>query len=283
MNVRKAQFAGSWYPGTEKECKQEIENFTKHAVSVSSKNIKRIGGIVPHAGWQFSGQIACNVLYCLKGLQDPDVVIIFGMHLPSNGPNIIMPEGAWETPLGLIRVHEELAQMLTRRFIFETETPSKFYQDNTIELQMPLIKYFFPNAKVVAMGVPPNPNSLEIARMVVKYAKQSDLNILVLGSTDLTHYGPNFGMTTKGRGRDAVNWVRYENDRRIVELMLDLEPEKVISESLNNRNACCGGAAAAAIEAAKKLGATESESLVYATSYDKSPSDSFVGYVGIVY
>jgi hypothetical protein len=283
MNVRKAKFAGSWYPGTENECKQEIDKFIKHNVSVSSKKIKRVGGIVPHAGWQFSGQIACNVLYCLKGLQDPDVVIVFGMHLPSNGPNIIMPEGAWETPLGLIRVHEELAQMLTRRFIFEIETPSKFYQDNTIELQMPLIKYFFPNAKVVAMGVPPNPNSLEIGKMVVKYAEQSGLNILVLGSTDLTHYGPNFGMTTKGRGRDAVNWVRYENDRRIVELMLDMEPEKVISESLNNRNACCGGAAAAAIVASKQLGATESESLVYATSYDKSPSDSFVGYVGIIY
>lgn len=44
-----------------------------------------------------------------------------------------------------------------------------------------------------------------------------------------------------------------------------------------------GGAAAAAIEAVKQLGATESESLVYATSYDKSPSDSFVGYVGIIY
>ena len=283
MNVRKPKFAGSWYPGTEKECKQEIEKFIKQTVSVSSKNIKRVGGIVPHAGWQFSGQIACNVMYCLKGLQDPDAVIVFGMHLPSNGPNIIMPEGAWETPLGLLRVHEELAQMMTRRFTFETETPSSFYQDNTIELQMPMIKYFFPNAKVVAMGVPPNSNSLEIGKMIVKYAEQKGLNLLVLGSTDLTHYGPNFGMTTKGRGRDAVNWVRYENDRRIVELMLDLEPEKVISESLNNRNACCGGAAAAAIEAVKQMGATDSESLVYATSYDKSPSDSFVGYVGIIY
>jgi hypothetical protein len=283
MNVRKAKFAGSWYPGSEIECRQEIERFIKHNVSVSSKNIKRVGGIVPHAGWQFSGQIACNVMYCLKGLQDPDVVIVFGMHLPSNGPNIIMPEGAWETPLGLIRVHEELAEMMTQRFTFEIETPSKFYQDNTIELQMPLIKYFFPNAKVVAMGVPPNPGSLEIGKTIVKYAEKKKLNIIVLGSTDLTHYGPNFGMTTKGRGREAVNWVRYENDRRVVELMLDMEPEKVINESLNNRNACCGGAAAAAIEAVKYLGATESESLVYATSYDKSPSDSFVGYVGIIY
>jgi len=283
MNVRKARFAGSWYPGTEDECRQEIEKFTKNNVSVSSKKIKRVGGIVPHAGWQFSGQIACNVLYCLKGLQDPDLVVVFGMHLPPDGPNIIMPEGAWETPLGLIRVHEEMAQMMLKRFLFEIETPSKYYQDNTIELQMPLIKYFFPNAKVLAMGVPPNPASIEIGKAVVKYANQLNINLKILGSTDLTHYGPNFGMTPKGRGRDAINWVRYENDRRIIELMLELETEKVISEALNNKNACCAGGAAAAIAAVQQLGATESESLVYATSYDKSPSDSFVGYAGIIY
>ncbi|MBF0451061.1 MAG: AmmeMemoRadiSam system protein B [Candidatus Magnetomorum sp.] len=283
MDVRKAIFAGSWYPGTEQECKKEIEGFIKHNVSVSSKTIKRVGGIVPHAGWRFSGQIACNVLYCLKGLQDPDVIVVFGMHLPPDGPNIIMPQGAWETPLGLIRVHEELAQMLVKRYIFHSETTTEFYQDNTIELQLPLIKYFFPDAKIVAMGVPPGPTSIDIGKMVVKYAKQLGVTIKVLGSTDLTHYGPHYGMTSKGRGRDAVNWVRYENDRRIVELMMDLEPEKVIQEAMINKNACCSGAVAAAIAAARQLGATESESLVYATSYDKSPSDSFVGYAGIIY
>ena len=283
MEIRKTMFSGSWYPDSEHECKQEIEKFIKNNVSVSSKRIKRVGGIVPHAGWQFSGQIACNVLYCLKGLQDPDVIIIFGMHLPPDGPNIIMPEGAWETPLGLIRVHEELAEKLLKRFNFKVETTQKFYQDNTIELQLPFIKYFFPNAKIVAMGVPPNNNSIEIGQTVVRYANQYGLSIKVLGSTDLTHYGPSYGLTSKGRGRDAVNWVRYENDRRIVELMMDMEPEKVINESMINKNACCGGAAAAAIAACRQLGATESESLVYATSYDKSPSESFVGYAGIIY
>jgi hypothetical protein len=283
MDVRKAIFAGSWYPGSEQACRQEIEQFIKHNVSVSSKNIKRVGGIVPHAGWHFSGQIACNVIYCLKGLQDPDVVVVFGMHLPADAPNIMMPKGAWETPLGLIRVHEELSQMLNKRFNFNIETTTEYYQDNTIELQLPLIKYFFPDAKIVAMGVPANLSSIEIGKMVVKYANQLGLSIKVLGSTDLTHYGPHYGMTSKGGGRDAVNWVRYENDRRVVELMMDMEPEKVINEAMINKNACCPGAVAAAISAIKQLGATESESLVYATSYDKNPSDSFVGYAGIIF
>jgi hypothetical protein len=65
--------------------------------------------------------------------------------------------------------------------------------------------------------------------------------------------------------------------------MLDLDPNTVISEGLANHNACCSGAAATAIAAAKELGAEKAQTIAYSTSYDKSPGDSFVGYVGIVF
>ena len=65
--------------------------------------------------------------------------------------------------------------------------------------------------------------------------------------------------------------------------MLAMEPEKVISEARAKQNACCAGAAATAIEAGKQLGAESADKIAYATSYDKSPGDSFVGYVGIVF
>ena len=42
-------------------------------------------------------------------------------------------------------------------------------------------------------------------------------------------------------------------------------------------------AAATAIAAAKHLGAEKAETIAYSTSYDKSPGDSFVGYVGVVF
>jgi AmmeMemoRadiSam system protein B len=64
--------------------------------------------------------------------------------------------------------------------------------------------------------------------------------------------------------------------------MLALDPAKVIDEALASQNACCAGAAATAIAAAKHLGANRADEIAYATSYDKSPGDSFVGYVGIV-
>ncbi|CAN2039616.1 Dioxygenase [Candidatus Magnetomoraceae bacterium gMMP-15] len=283
MKIRDAAFAGTWYPGDEKTCIKEIEEYIKNNLEPSSTEVKRIGGIVPHAGWFFSGQIACNVISCLKGEKDPDAFVLYGMHLAPNSPDFIMTEGAWETPLGNLEIEEELAQKLANRFHFQIESPLNARQDNTIELQLPFIKYHFPNTKIVPIGVPPTKTSLRIGRAVAEFSKSLGLNIKVLGSTDLTHYGANYGFLSKGTGKEALDWVRYENDRRIVELMLEMNPTGIINEALTNHNACCSGAAATAIETGKKLGAKEAESLIYATSYDKSPGDSFVGYVGIVF
>jgi hypothetical protein len=176
-----------------------------------------------------------------------------------------------------------LPKPFQKKFLFQIENPLTAPQDNTIELQLPFIKYFFPNTKIVPIGVPPANASLRIGEAVADISKKMGLSIKVIGSTDLTHYGMNYGFTSHGTGKKAADWVRYENDRRVIEQMLDLNPEHVIKEGLMNQNACCAGAAATAIEAGKKLGAVEAEALVYSSSYDKSPGSSFVGYVGIVF
>ena len=281
--LRRAVFAGSWYPSGAAECEEEIKGFLTEGKKMDLPTAGLVGGIVPHAGWFFSGSIACNVISALKSDDVPDVFVVFGMHLHPNSPCLMMAEGAWETPFGEIWVDEQLAGELAKQFSFTLESPSSFAQDNTIELQLPFIKYFFNEVKIVAMGVPPAKSSLEIGRAVVDVANRLDLRIKVVGTTDLTHYGRNYGFVSEGTGPRAVDWVRNQNDRRIIDLMLDMDAEKVISEALANQNACCAGAAATAIESAKRLGAVRAESIAYATSYDKSPGDSFVGYVGIVF
>jgi AmmeMemoRadiSam system protein B len=281
--LRRTAFAGSWYPSSAAECEKEIEGFLAEGQKMNFPVGKRVGGIVPHAGWFFSGSIACNVIRCLKSDDPPDVFVVFGMHLHPDSPCIMMAEGAWETPFGEICVDEQLAAELTKQFSFTLESPSRVTQDNTIELQLPFIKYFFNEVKIVAMGVPPAKSSLEIGRAVVDIANRLNLRINVIGSTDLTHYGRNYGFVSEGTGPQALDWVRSQNDRRIIDLMLDMDAEKVIGEALTSQNACCAGAAATAIETAKQLGADRAESIAYATSYDKNPGDSFVGYVGIVF
>ena len=283
MRIRKSMFSGSWYPGSASACEKEIKGFLKEYPTETIDPKPLIGGIVPHAGWYFSGSIACNVIHCLSGKTSPDVIAIFGMHLHSSSPAYIMVEGAWETPFGAIEIQNDLAGELSEKFAFEIETADRFTQDNTIELQLPFIKYFFKDAKIVPIGAPPIKNSLEIGETIAAISKRLGLQVKVIGSTDLTHYGPNYGFMSHGRGSLAVDWVRNENDRSVIDAMLAMDPERVIKEAMTCQNACCSGAAATAIAAAKAFGAEQAEIIAYATSYDKSPGDSFVGYVGIVF
>ena len=283
MSLRKSVFSGSWYPAESRDCEDQILQFIEEGKNQSTTIAAPVGGIVPHAGWYFSGSIACNVIHRIAANRSPDVVVVFGMHLHAGSPRIIMPEGEWETPFGPLTVDSALAGELTRQHNFQLESPTRFNQDNTIELQMPFIRYFFKDSRVVAMGVPPADQTLNVAESVVEIAKDLDLNIVIIGSTDLTHYGPNYGFTSKGVGTQAVEWVCNENDRSVIDAMLRMDPQCVIREARDKDNACCSGAAAAAIAAGKALGAGKAEELVYATSYDKSPGDSFVGYVGILF
>ncbi|MGD9213331.1 MAG: AmmeMemoRadiSam system protein B [Desulfobacteraceae bacterium] len=283
MNTRKAVFAGSWYPDSPGSCELEIKEFLAQGPAPDSGDGSWLGGIVPHAGWYYSGQIACNVIHRLKEAAAPDLVVLFGMHLHPGSSNHMMTTGAWETPFGRLAVADDLVRHLKQRFAFQEETPQRFVQDNTIEVQLPFVKYLLDPKQILAIGVPPKRESLEIGRSVAAWCHANARRLKVIGSTDLTHYGSNYGYTPKGRGDQALEWVRKDNDRRVIDAMVSMEPEKVIDEGLAHQNACCAGAAATALAAVKQMGAQRSKEVAYATSYDKSPGDSFVGYVGVLF
>lgn len=283
MHAKRADFAGSWYPGGGEQCRSAIGSFLDAGLPCPGGPEDRLGGIVPHAGWMFSGKIACNVIRCLAGNRAADTCIIFGRHLRPGSPNFIMTRGKLATPLGDIDIDEELADALAEAYPFTVETASRYEPDNTIELQLPFIRYFFPRIRVVPLGLPPAQRSLSIARTAADKATALGRKCIVLGSTDLTHYGYNYGFSPRGGGPEAVDWVREVNDKRVIDLILAMDGEGVIRESLENCNACCGGAAAGAVAAAEALGAAHAEKIAYATSYDVRPDSSFVGYVGIVF
>ncbi|MBR9979864.1 MAG: AmmeMemoRadiSam system protein B [Desulfatitalea sp.] len=282
MELRKAVFAGSWYPERASACEAQIEQFLAGDDPASGADGQWCAGIVPHAGWYYSGRIACQVINRLKRVEATDLVVVFGMHLRPGDANHMMPTGAWETPFGPLPVAESLAEALMQRFAFQVETPRRFMQDNTIELQLPFVKYLLDPARILAIGVPPQTASLEIGRAVADWARTHNQRLIVIGSTDLTHYGPNYGFSPQGKGDQSVAWVREQNDRRVIEAMLRMAPEAVIEEGLSHQNACCAGAAATAIAAAGRMGATRANPVAYATSHDLSPGESFVGYVGVV-
>lgn len=283
MKVRPAVFAQiGWYPQGKSECENMIKKWADNDVKIRSDLVKGIGGIVPHAGWFFSGEIACTVFRCLSEKTSPDTVVMFGKHLSPTSKRSIMIEGLWETPFGNIKIDNEVALRISKEYEFFVETPIRFEDDNTIELQLPFVKYFFPNSMLVPIGAPPARDSLKLAKKIIQISDEIGRSLVVIGSTDLTHYGPNYGFMPAGTGSSALKWSK-QNDEKVIEKMVQMDPEGVMEEALRNHNACCPGAAASAICMAKELGAKKGEVLMYATSYDKSPASSFVGYVGIVF
>ena len=283
MNTRAAAFAGSWYPRQADACEKEIRGYLSRDIHQLSPSEKWTAGIVPHAGWIFSGHLACQVIDLLKSAEPIDTVVIFGMHLHSGSPNHMMAQGAWETPFGDLAVDEDLAEYLMTRFEFRLETPHRFVQDNTIEVQLPFVKHLLNPQRILAIGVPPTSQAVEIGKAAGQWVAAHQRRVRVIGSTDLTHYGPNYGFSPQGSGRQAVEWVRDQNDRRIIDAMVAMDTEQILREGATRQNACCAGAVAAAVAAARQLGAREAHEVAYASSYDLSPGDSFVGYTGVVF
>lgn len=283
MEQRMPHLAGSWYPGTKDQCQQRFKEY--EAASTSRKGDgPLVGGIVPHAGWDYSGQIAYDVIREVsRGVAGVDTVVLFGGHRPL--PLTVMTRGDFWTPVGSIPTDEELADAITKEVEVTVEDPASAREDNTVELQAPFIKHLMPDARMVVIKAPPTPESMELARAVVAHAGRLERRVVILGSTDLSHYGGRFGWAPHGRGEQAQRWVREENDRQFIEVACALDPEAMMRQGQTQRNACCSGAAAAAVECGRQLGASQGELLTQALSSDipGGGGDSFVGYAGIVF
>ena len=281
MSLRKRALPRGWYPADKKECQREIESYLKEWLPSQLQLSQGLGGIIPHAGWYFSGKLAARVFHALKLKRKVEVVVLYGGHLSTEDfPRAVMEE-ACETPFGDIEMDTDFVKSLMKRIDVKKESPTS--GDNTIEIQLAMVKYFFPEAKLVAIRSPLSLKADALGKEVAEVAKEAGLSILAIGSTDLTHYGPNYGFLSKGIGPASVEWVKKENDKGFIDRALKMDAAGLLKHALENDSACSAGAAISAMATSKALGAEKGILLDYYTSYDIMPDDSFVGYAGILY
>jgi AmmeMemoRadiSam system protein B len=120
MRVRPRMLPAGWYPASDRACKTEIEGFIAGKKTLPA-GTKVFGGIVPHAGWYFSGKLAAEVFYLTSRIVQPQLVCIFGGHLGGDSPPLLVPEDAWETPLGPVPLATECYEPLRRRLTLKEE------------------------------------------------------------------------------------------------------------------------------------------------------------------
>jgi AmmeMemoRadiSam system protein B len=290
MQTRKPIVAGQFYPGQHNSCVAEINECLQQEKPAELLPETIVAGIVPHAGWTFSGSLAALVFSAIKQRHDEvNTFVIFGAaHGYYGSSPAVYDKGSWLTPLGEVAVDEDLADAVLKSNAAVADT-SAHECEHSIEVQVPFIQHLFADAKILPILTPPNEQAISLGEVVGGIIKQQKKKIVCIGSTDLTHYGPRYGFTPMGTGAKAVRWASDVNDKKFVDLALKLDAMGLLASAAENLNACGPGAAAAAVAAARKLGKTKGLLLAHTNSNEvmlekmDASSAEAVGYAAIVF
>jgi AmmeMemoRadiSam system protein B len=193
------------------------------------------------------------------------------------------------TPLGEISVDEDLADRIVKLAGGEPN-PDAHRGEHSIEVQIPFIQHLFPQARIVPILVPLDVDVADFGKRIAAIIRGfSDGKIVVVASTDLTHYGPRYGFAPEGIGADALFWAKNVNDREFIDLALSMDAPVLLQKAIDHSNACGPAAAAVAVAVAKNLGKTNGILLAHTTSSEvmlrkfRQSSQEAVGYTAIVF
>ena len=277
MEVRTPAVSGTFYPGDEKELKNLIHECFMHEfgpgkIPPTDSDQKIYGVICPHAGFVYSGPIACHSFHAIS-LSKSKLAIITGPNHYGIGQNVAsMVDSSWKTPLGLVEVNSESVLEL-REYLGTLELDSFSHsKEHSIEVQIPMLQETFPNEmKIlpVSLITQEQKTATQVGSAIAELAKKKDA--LLIGSSDFTHY--------------EENGFAHKQDMALIEPILKLDVDGFYRVLHQKHVTACGyGAIASTMIACKELGATEGKLLKYATSGDISgDKSSVVGYASIVF
>ena len=258
--------AGQFYPASSSQLKTMIEGL------VDEKEAKEevIGAVSPHAGYMYSGPVAGAVMSRIK-LRD--TAIIMGPNHTGRGkPLSIMTEGEWSTPLGKAKIDSELARRILAASAYLQEDSTAHQFEHSLEVQVPFLQYFKSDIKIVPIlfGFATGSIYKQIGKDIVRAIKDLNREVVIIASSDMTHYEPQESAEKK--------------DNQAIAAILELNEDELLRRIEELDITMCGYAPTVClISAAKELGAKAAELVKYQTSGDTTGDySSVVGYAGII-
>lgn len=265
-NVRRPAVAGQFYPGT----RRELEQFLASAMAFSGDRERALAVLSPHAGYVYSGRTAGAVF---SRAVVPDTVVILGPNHHGFGERYALAgHDAWATPLGNIPVDRDFSRLILGKSRHLKADAAAFAAEHSLEVQVPFVQYANPKASIVAIalgGPPRDPALREIGEALAAAVTESGRPVLIVASTDMSHY--------------EARAVAERKDRAALAAVAALD-ERLLVERIEEQDiTMCGfGPVVVALVAAKLLGAKKGALVQYATSGDVTGDDEVVGYAGMV-
>lgn len=261
---RPATLAGMFYPGSAQELKRTLDAFFSSTVtSVTSP----YGVLVPHAGYLYSGKTAACAYAKIPETFSGTFIVIGPSHA---GCMTATADLLWETPLGPVSPDTNLIAALEKSGIPNRPDLIRV-QENSLEVQMPFIRYRFPNARVVPVQLGDQSLSAvsAVADAVCRAIDLCSEEIVIIASGDGSHYVPRS--------------VAEHDDLTVLAAASRLDVKKFYEALAEVRPSMCGyGCIAALLLIGKHLGATDARVIMYQTSGDATgDSREVVGYAAM--
>jgi len=186
--IKEPSVAGAFYPAQKEALKEMVDAFLSKAPKVKHGG-KLIALITPHAGYQFSGQVAAYAYKQLEG-QDIDTVVLIG---PSHRKRFqgasVYARGSFRIPLGDVRIDEHLAGLLINKKANIVVDPDAFGEEHSLEVQIPFLQRTLKRFKIVPIliGSPTRESFESLVENLTRFLMDND-KAIIIASTDLSHY-----------------------------------------------------------------------------------------------
>ena len=271
INIKQPNVSGQFYAANPQELSSQIDQFLQKAkVPPSDKHIRIV--IVPHAGYVYSGPVAAYGFKAASRGNYKTVVILAPSHYYGFDGIAVWPQGGFQTPLGVVPVDEDLAKQLMAQDANFYSLPAAFEREHSLEVEIPFLQKTLKDFKIVPviMGQPSFQLLEKFAGSLNKIIGDRE-DILVLVSTDLSHYHPD----AKAREMDTLT----------IDMVKALDAPGIWEGNQQRvKIEMCGFVpTVAALLYARERGLRDVEALRYANSGDTTGDrDAVVGYTAIV-
>jgi AmmeMemoRadiSam system protein B/AmmeMemoRadiSam system radical SAM enzyme/AmmeMemoRadiSam system protein A len=265
--VRPPAVAGRFYPADPARLSADVD----YLLAGERRQESWPAAMVPHAGLQFSGKIAADVL---KRIAIPQTVIVIGPSHTGQGMEwAVAPHQTWSLPGISIESDFMLARRLCQAIDGLEMDAVAHQQEHGIEVELPLIARLAPQTKVV--GITIGHGDLDSCRRfangLAEVIKDREDKPLLLISSDMNHFAPD----AENRRLDALALEALEKG----------DAEELLDTVNRNQISMCGVLPALIVLETMKLldGFNRAERVGYATTADATGDKSrVVGYAGML-
>ena len=258
--------ADRFYPGSPADLSREVK---KLIGAPQADRQKALAIVSPHAGYIYSGAVAAETI---RQVLVPETVIILGPNHHGQGAGIALSTSTWEMPMGKVPIDIDLAERILAKspLVKKDELAHRF--EHSLEVQIPFLQEMQDHLAIVPLVIAhiSYPVCEKIAAALAESIEESGKDVLILASSDMTHYEPRRTASQK--------------DSLVLDKLLNLDPAGLYRIVVDEGITMCGFIPATiALLASMHGGARQAKLVRYTDSGEISGDlDQVVGYAGVI-